>query len=215
MRYNLGAPNQLREPCDLADLGSWYQRAIADESEAIRHVLQHVADHVDEFVKWAKRAILLWQDCDRVPREGRRQKYHKYPDLIRSLATEAKIPLDTRPNGPAITAYLLAGGQRPGRFGSSNAWSIHHLYSGKFPYPNRETTTHAVKEGDHFTQSAGLAAMHPITDALTDEFPSFAWLLRAHAFRRFGCDPDAVFSPAQDHFGFVEGRGYHIILPAA
>jgi hypothetical protein len=94
------------------------------------------------------------------------------------MARARGVVLDTRPNGPAIAAFILAGGIRPERFGSSNAWSVHHLYSGKFPYIGPKTTTHAAKESGHFTQSAGLVAAHPIADALVDEFPFFAWLLR-------------------------------------
>jgi len=54
----------------------------------------------------------------------------------------------------------------------------------------------------HFSQSAGLIAVHPIADGLADEFPFFAWLLRAESFNRFGYDPDGVFSKGQDEFGF-------------
>jgi hypothetical protein len=115
--------------------------------------------------------------------------------------------LDTRANGPAVVAFQIAGGTRPGRFGSFNAWSIHHVYSGKFPYIGRTNRTHAIKEGRHFTQSAGLIATHPVADALCDEFPFFAWLLRAESFRRFGYDPDGVFSARQNKFGFA--AGYH------
>lgn len=57
-----------------------------------------------------------------------------------------------------------------------------------------------------FTQSAGLVAIHPIADALADEFAIFAWRLRAESFLRFGYDPEGVFSAVQDDFGFA-GRG--------
>ncbi|MGH2361673.1 MAG: hypothetical protein ACRDGM_14170 [bacterium] len=117
------------------------------------------------------------------------------------MAKARRVVLDTRPNGPAIASFVLAGGTRPERFGSSNAWSVHHLYSGKFPYIGRETTTHAAKECNHFTQSAGLVAAHPVADALVDEFPFFAWFLRAQAHLLFGYDPDGVFSSARNDTG--------------
>src|SRR5262245_61791339 len=101
------------------------------------------------------------------------------------MASSAGVVSDTRPNGPAIAAFLMAGGSRPERFGSSNAWSVHHVYSGKFPYAGRQTTIHAAKESFHFTQSAGLVATRPVADALVDEFPFFTWLLRAEAYVRF------------------------------
>jgi hypothetical protein len=70
---------------------------------------------------------------------------------------------------------------------------VHHIYDGKFPAPDRPTTTHAVKDPQLFTQSAGLVAVHPIADALADEVAYFAWLLRREAFDRFRFDPDGVF----------------------
>jgi hypothetical protein len=81
---------------------------------------------------------------------------------------------------------------------------MHHVYSGKFRYIDRTATTHAVKLRDHFTQSAGVIATHPIADALSDEYPFFSWLLRFEAFSRFGYDPDGVFSSSQDDLGFAE-----------
>ena len=67
---------------------------------------------------------------------------------------------------------------------------------------HREATLHAAKAGDHFTQSAGLVAVHPIADALCDEFPFFAWRLRVESFNRHGYDPDRVFGERCDPLGF-------------
>jgi hypothetical protein len=105
-----------------------------------------------------------------------------------------ELPWTREATGPAIAAFLYAGGERPCRVGSRNCWSIHHLYSGKFPYVGRTETLHAVKHGDHFTNSAGLIAAHPVLDAMCDEYPCIAWYLRARAFERFGYDPDQVFT---------------------
>jgi hypothetical protein len=138
-------------------------------------------------------------------------KYFQYPHHVRHLAREKSVRLDGRPNGPAIAAFLLAGGERPARSGSSNDWSIHHLYSGKFPYAGRESTTHATKQPSHFTQSAGLIAAHPIADAMVDEFPAFTWLLRADAFHRFGYDPDRVFTEKHDELGFAADRPCRVV----
>ena len=44
-----------------------------------------------------------------------------------------------------------------------------------------------------FTEAAGLVAIHPLADALADEVPYFAWLLRFEAYQRYGFDPDGVF----------------------
>lgn len=214
MPYNLSSPNGLLEPCDLDDLGGWFTRELVQvSSEPLRDVLQAVEATLDSFVRWADEAILLWPGCDRVPEQGKRLKYFKYPDRLRQMAREAGVYLDSRQNGPAIASFTLARGDRPERFGSSNAWSIHHLYSGKFPYCERQRTTHAAKDCNHFTQSAGLIAAHPVADAIVDEFPFFTWFLRAKAYLRFGYDPDVVFCTKVDKLGFAAGRQCRIIEP--
>lgn len=213
MPYNLDSPNGLLEPVDLSNVARWFVReTLQIESEHVRQIVQHVGGTLNEFVRWPTRAFLLWDGCDRIAPEGTKRKYHQYSKSIRDLAKKSGVNLDTRPNGPAIAAFQIAGGTRPERFGSSNAWSIHHVYSGKFPYVGRTTTTHAIKHCKHFTQSAGLIATHPVADALSDEYPFLAWLLRLESFRRFGYDPDGVFSTAQDEFGFGEGHGCEVFV---
>ena len=69
----------------------------------------------------------------------------------------------------------------------------------------RRTSLHAVKNGRHFTQSAGLFATRPVAEAPRDEYFHFARLLRHEAFLRFGCDPGAVFSGETYEYGFREG----------
>jgi hypothetical protein len=216
MPYNLYSPNSLLTEIDPANVARWFVgESLQIESEAVRHVVQYVASNLKEFVYWPKRAILLWQGCDRIKPAGKKNKYHTYPLEVRQLAKGCGMKLDTRPNGPARAAFEYAGGDRPERFGSSNACTAHHLYSGKFPYCGRSETLHAVKKGDHFTQSAGVIVAHPIADALCDEFPFFAWVLRYEAFRRFRYDPDGVFSSQQDRFGFAEGHPCEVFLPLA
>lgn len=219
--FNLDSPNNIHTPCDFNALDAWFESESATISEEpIRRVVLDVAQNLEHFARWPKKAILLWSGRMRGPR-----KYHRYPDIVKKLVKYAdlkqrvalitsrpcpepgpsprRIKLDTRINGPAVVAFAVAGGIRPHRFGSTNAWSIHHLYSGKFPYVGRDTTLHASKHGLHFTQSAGLVAIHPIADQMCDEFPFFAWLLRAHAFQRFGYDPDHVFASSDhDQYGF-------------
>ncbi len=212
MPYNLQSPRGILKPCTISNLKGWFARELKQvPSHAEKAVLRLVAANVEEFVRWPKEAVLLWAGCNRVPDAGKKQKYHEYPKHIREMAEAQRIRLDGRPNGPAIASFLLAGGKRPERFGSENDWSIHHLYSGKFPYPGREQTTHAVKDGHHFTQSAGLIAAHPVADALVEEFPFFAWLLRAKSFVRFGYDPDGVFSRHRDKYGFCGKQKCRII----
>jgi hypothetical protein len=212
MPYNLNSPNRLLEPFDPTNVAKWLvSEAIQIDSEPVRNVLFQVAGNLNEFVKWPARAVLLWEGCDRRRPDNKNQKYHRYPESIRQLSKEQRINLDSRPNGPAIAAFQVAGGERPVRFGSSNSWTIHHVYSGKYPYIDKTHTTHASKECRHFTQSAGLIATHPIADAMCDEFPFFAWLVRAESFRRFGYDPDGVFALSRDEFGFIPGRACQIL----
>jgi len=216
MPYNLGSPNGIVEPIDIADLASWFTGELAQVSNLNeRRVLEVVGADLDSFVRWPKEALLLWPTCTRIPPPKVKRFIHPYPPHLRNLLKTSKVVADARPNGPAINAFALAGGKRPARFGSANGWSIHHLYSGKFPYISRNKTTHAIKDGLHFTQSAGLVAAHPVADAMFDEFPFFAWLLRAHAFQRFGYDPDGVFSSTRDDYGFATGRACRVVEIAA
>ncbi len=198
---NLSSRNNIRNPCDLANLDSWILAEVRHLPDYVRDVISHVIVNLDSLVKFPKRAELLWRGCDRT------EKYHKYPNELKVAAKSRNVDLnDGRANGPAIGAFLVAGGERPDRYGSHNQWTIHHIYSSKFPYPNKKSSLHAIKDGTHFTQSAGLVAAHPIADAMCDEFPEFAWFLRAHAFKRFGYDPDQVFSTLIDEFGFSPGH---------
>lgn len=213
-RFNLDSPNQIRERCVLAALERWFEQEIEaiPESE-IRMAVAHIAKHVPSFVRFPARPALLWKGCNRVATPPAKQRIHRYPDQLVRILRPLGIQLDTRSNGPAIASYKFAGGERPGRFGTTNAWSIHHLYSGKFPYIGRNDTLHAPKQGDHFTQSAGLVAIHPLADALCDEFPAFSWLLRAMAFQRFGYDPDGVFSNSQvSELGFGPDHATSIVF---
>ena len=207
VKSNLRSKANLSEPCDLSDLNAWFDAEIDKlKRPKVKKVVQTVSENLNEFIEFPEESILLWHGCDR---EG--SKYHRYPDSIKVRAKKNDLNLDGRSNGPAIFSFQLAGGTRPDRWGSSNSWSTHHLYSGKYPYVAQEDTLHAVKSGKHFTQSAGLVAVHPIADAMCDEFPSFAWYLRAKAFLRFGYDPDSVFSSRVDEFGFKAGQECSII----
>lgn len=210
-KYNLASPTAIKAACDLNDLDAWLKDEIQANDAPLRRVVAGVCRDLPYFLRWASEAVLLWHGCDRIPPEGNRQRIHKYPDTIKVEARKIKHSLDTRPNGPAIAAFLIGGGERPQRLGSNNSWSIHHLYSGKFPYHGRDATTHAAKQPRHFTQCAGLIAVHPIADQMCDEIPAFAWFLRAESFRRFGYDPDGVFSRKQNEFGFATGKRCRIV----
>ncbi|MFO1514476.1 MAG: hypothetical protein U1F83_16470 [Verrucomicrobiota bacterium] len=212
-RFNLESPNSLSQKCDIENLTTWaLNEAKVISDLAVRDCVTDVCKSLDVFVRWPTKAVLLWSGCDRIAPPGARQRIHTFPNIIKDAAKRVKAPLDTRSNGPAIVSFLVAGGTRPTRFGSHNSWSVHHIYSGKFPYLGRSNTLHAAKEGLHFTQSAGLIAVHPIADGICDEYPFFSWLLRAEAFRRFGYDPDGVFRDSPpDQFGFAANHTTEVI----
>ncbi len=154
-------------------------------------IIQTIKENPEDFIQWPKQPLLLLPDVVRI-------KYHQYPDNIKQLLKKSGITPDSRSNGPAICSFLLAGGLRPVRC-TGKGWSIHHIYDGKFPFGGRTTSTHAVKNGKYFTESAGLVALHPIADAIADEYSNFAWYLREKAFKRFGFDPDNVFKQANNN----------------
>lgn len=225
-RSNLESPNTITTLVDLSAVDRWFRReADVVEDDAIRKAALVVAENLDHFVRWPDTAILLWPGCVR----AKAKEYHRFPEIIKKLAKLKKYArivelaktldldeimalsvvkqidsLDSRSNGPAVVTFRVAGGTRPKRFGSNNDWSVHHLYSGKFPYLGHEMTLHAVTDGIHFTQSAGLVAIHPIADQMCDEFPFFSWMLRAKAYLKFCYDPDEAFSSDKhDEYGFV------------
>lgn len=205
--YNFGSRAALRAPCNLADLPGWFESELrALKEPAGRQILRILSRHLQDFVAYPERPLLLWRGCARTRPKGEIGKTFVYPAELKQLAKTLKSRLDTRKNGPAVLAFHVGAGVRPPRSGSKNAWSIHHLYSRKFPYCGKTETLHAVSNALHFTQSAGLVAIHPLADAASDEYPSFAWLLRAQAFLRFGYDPDAVFAPPTDALGFAHGK---------
>jgi len=184
-------------PCRLEDLSGWLEdEALSIPDEAHRRVILEVNSNLDSFVKWPKRSVLWWDGCQRI-------KYHEFPPTLREAINQAGLPFRNWSNDPAVYAYRLAGGERPKR-AISDEWSIHHVYDGQFPYPgNRQSSLRAAKHPRHFTQSAGLVAIHPVADALADEFAIFAWRLRAESFVRFGYDPEGAFTGKLDEFGFA------------
>ena len=206
MSYNLGSKNNIKAPVDQKNLLDWFKNEISDLEPHLQEIVLKIYTDIEFLCNFPETALLLWADCDRTPPIKGKQKYHSFPDTIIQKAKGKGILLDSRPNGPAIVAFEFAGGNRPQRYGSNNKWHIHHLYSGKFPYIGKENTLHASKDCLHFTQAAGLVAMHPLSDALADENPAFTWFLRFKAYEKFGYDPDQAFSEKIDNWGFDKKR---------
>jgi len=163
-----------------------------------KKTINEIWEHRTEFIQWPAKATLLWEGC------VRKREHYSYPDKLKKELKSRGTSIDSRmSNGPAITSFLHAGGIRPKRASNPNKeWNIHHIYDGKFPWPEKGETLHAVEDGKHFTQSAGLVAIHPVAEALSDEYFYFAWLLRYESFLRFYYDPDVVFCKKIDEYGF-------------
>ena len=206
--FNLKSPNAIATIPPYDKLEDW----ISSEFEACKlskheaAVLRELVSSVNSFVKFAGRRLLLWDGCTRV------RKYHTYPTEIKVLAKAKGIALDRRTNGPAIAAFLLSDGERPKRYGSNNGWSIHHIYSGKFPAIGETEAIWAAKSEKHMTQAAGLVAIHPIADQACDEYPFFAWYLRAMAFQKFCYDPKKVFCEKINSLGFADGSDPCVVV---
>ena len=206
MIYNIKSPTRILSVANLSDLKSWASEELQQYPQEQQIPLRAICGNLDCFVKFPMQALLLWNGVTR-------GKTHKFPAEIKKLAHATRTDLDTRANGPAKAAFIIAEGVRPPRTGNMNGWHIHHIYSGKFPCLNREEgeTLHAAKHPSHFSQAAGLVAIHPLADAAADEYPFFSWLLRAHAFTKFGYDPDSVFSGNLcDQFGFALGHSANV-----
>jgi hypothetical protein len=178
----------------MSQFQSTIESALDKLSESERMIVSEVWGRRADYIRWPARARLLWPGCVRT-------KYHRIPDRVKEEARSKEIQVDSRSNGPAIMSFLLAGGERPMR-SNRRGWHIDHIYDGKFPWLTRTRSLHAVKNGKHFTQSGGLVAIHPVAEALKDEYFHFAWRLRREAFLRFGYDPDMVFCEATDDYGF-------------
>jgi hypothetical protein len=143
--------------------------------QAVPEPYLRIADDVwlnrTAFIEWPSRPFLFMPGTVRV-------KFHRYsPEQLAQIKAAGGHP-DTRSNGPAIMAYAIAGGRRPGRASGREQWSIHHIYDGQYPASGATSSTRAVMHGNYFTEAAGLVSIHPIADALADVLACFAWLLR-------------------------------------
>jgi len=163
-------------------------------TNSLNRIAKEVWAAKDELIRWPERSLLFWMGLVRHP-DGRRRDCYKFSPKQKTLLKRFGLKEDPRNNGPAIIAFQLAGGERPVRRDFPRYhWSIHHIYDGRFPRTAGTSVLHAVRDGEHFTQSAGLVALHPLADGLVGECRYFAWLLRHEAFLRFNYDPAEAFS---------------------
>lgn len=200
----------MNNPIELNNLDQWY----LNECEHIQElffakILKEVGLNLNTYIHFPKTAILLWEGCIRC----KSNEKHNFPIELKQKLRTKKIPVDSRGNEPAVNAYLYAERKRPNKLGNpKHGWSTHHLYNNKFPYPKQDSTIHAVKDSKHFNQNAGLVAVHPIADAIFEEFDIFAWYVRAQAYLKFGYDPDKVFNASSNDYGFENNSCFQILL---
>lgn len=151
----------------------------------------------DRFFEWPQVGELLWPGCTR----GDGDHTHEYPVHVAERLRRAGFSQpDDRSNGPAIMAFLVAGGRRP--VWGNEGWPIHHIYDGTAPiigappvvHPEARGGLHAVQDGLFFTHSSGLVAAHPVAHHLAHHSALLKWLLRREAFLRFRFDPMDVFT---------------------
>lgn len=168
--------------------------AMGMPDNSLNRIANEVWSEKDLYVRWPKRSLLFWTGLVR-HHDGRKKDCYEYSVKHLDRLKRAGIEKDARNNGPAINAFQLAGGERPIRNDfPRHHWSIHHIYDGRFPSKRGVKTLHATRDGNHFTQAAGLVALHPLADGLAGDCNYFAWLLRHEAFLRFNYDPDGVFN---------------------
>jgi hypothetical protein len=147
-------------------------------------------------IEFPESAILLWTGCIR------KSEWYDFPAGLRAKWKQSRAGgLDRRmSNGPPNSAFALGHGRKP------SGWELDHIYD--------EEPLWSVTDGMHFTQSAGLAAMHKHVHRLRHADGELTWLVRGIAFARFGYDPLRTFSTgAHDCFGFVAGRSCEVFWP--
>jgi hypothetical protein len=169
---------------------------------------------------FASRPLLLWPRCtpgenlDRWPDDPRDVGLtclapQEIPEsdterLKSALARVGLTSLESYPVQPDRFAFEFADGRIP------EGWTFHHLYDGQVRFDDRKRTLDAQKHGTHFTQTAGMTAVHPMIEELYPYYPCIPKVLRARAFRAFGYDPDNYFSSAaKDDLGFIQNNRVH------
>ncbi len=138
----------------------------------------------EQFFQWPQLSALFWPGCVRTENDGE----YIFPAELVTHLERLGLKLDTRTNGPAINSFQAAGGKRPNW--GNQGWHIHHIFDGT------EGSPHAVRDGNHFTHSAGLVAAHPVAHHLAHQSDLLKWLLWREAFLRFGFDPSGNFVDA-------------------
>lgn len=185
----------LDEPINM-NFPAWIQALWNDRRDQSVAATKAIWLNQHAYFKWPKteKNLVLHRDWIRINEPFGNNLYPYSQEMIENCA-RVGIAADGRSNGPAIVAYLLAGGSRPLREDPPTwGWSIHHIYDGKFPAPHQAGgVLNAVQTSGEFTNTRGLVAAHPVADFVAANSRLLAWLLRWEASRRFGYDPNNIF----------------------
>ena len=128
----------------------------------------------------------------------------QYDALVRQEDPEALAP-GARIGWPfAAAAFKYTGGNVPQAEAGADAWRLLHLYAGAPAFDNG-VEFDAMPNPKHYTQSAGLVAVHPVVHLLMAQHPCIVHTLRARAFTKFNYDPANYFphEAPPDDCGFV------------
>jgi hypothetical protein len=152
-------------------------------------------------VRFAARSLLIWPRCtpgenlDGLPDDAKELSFYSagagIPEyakkrLQQELTERGITSLERCPVDPDRFSFRFADGFiLPG-------WHFHHIYDGTSPLGRGKKTLSARHHGLHFTQTAGMVAIHPIVEALYDYFPCIKRTLRARSFKKFEYDPDGI-----------------------
>jgi hypothetical protein len=127
----------------------------------------------------------------------------EYEALLRQEDPEARQPW-----AHAVAAFKRMGGNVPQAPPGAECWHLVHLYEALTHYAegNKDEAHRAAR---HYTQSANLAAVHPVVHGLMRECPWVVLTLQARVFAAFGYDPANQFAPEREHdnCGFVPMNG--------
>ena len=187
---------------------------IAEAPDDVRPGLRPLCFSVyyeDTLIRFPKCAVLVWPRCttNEYNRPGIPDDPDELPDYVATWVGDLGLSGNPRltqmmeeagilehPPAAALrdeVAFRVAGGVTP-QTAQGQPWMLRHLYEGLHPFLGKEQTFDSMNDGDHFTQTAGLVAVHPILDYFW-QFGAVVKTARARAYVSFGYDPDRYFNP--------------------
>jgi hypothetical protein len=172
--------------------------------DRLRTELEEIEALLLGWIRWPKDASLLWDGCVRMSAP------YVYPGLLQRRIPHGVIMDRRMNNGPGRTAFHAGGGSCP------EGWMCHHIYDrwySPWPREGKPLVGGAVAVGRHFTQSAGIAAVHPTVNIDAHGDTTVSRFLKLLAFLKFGYDPEQRFGDKTDDYGFESGHRCKVLYP--